>query len=190
MKQFTKTSSEIRKVGDNFKRAVEVKKFRTEDGDNHEFTTFGLMNSRSGAVIALTPDNRVITTYQFRPGPERWMYELPGGGINEGEKPEVGALRELREETGYISDKVEFLGKLDARDAYMNGDWYYYLALDCQPSRAGQELDVTEFEQGVEVKLISIEELINNAKTSQMTDPVAVLLAYDKLRQLEDKSAK
>ena len=40
-----------------------------------------------------------------RPG----AWTLPGGGINFGEHPEAGALRELNEETGYIGEIEELL---------------------------------------------------------------------------------
>jgi 8-oxo-dGTP diphosphatase len=40
-----------------------------------------------------------------RPG----AWTLPGGGIDFGEHPEVGALRELLEETGYVGRIVELL---------------------------------------------------------------------------------
>jgi len=38
-------------------------------------------------------------------------WQMPQGGIDEGETPREAAYRELREETGVIRDKVEFVGK-------------------------------------------------------------------------------
>ena len=40
---------------------------------------------------------------------EAW--QMPQGGIDEGETPREAAYRELREETGVTRDKVEFVGK-------------------------------------------------------------------------------
>ena len=36
---------------------------------------------------------------------------MPQGGIDQGEKPRVAALRELGEETGVVPDLVEFIAK-------------------------------------------------------------------------------
>ncbi|MFN5995932.1 MAG: RNA pyrophosphohydrolase, partial [Paracoccaceae bacterium] len=38
-------------------------------------------------------------------------WQMPQGGIDEGEKPREAAYRELREETGVTRELVEFVGK-------------------------------------------------------------------------------
>lgn len=160
-------------------RYLTNKTFLTPAGDEARFYTYEKVGIRHGAVIALTDDNRVVIAKQFRPGPEKVMHELPGGNINDGEDPQNGVMRELLEETGYTSDKVEFLGKT-YKDAYHNATWYFYMARDCYKV-SNQKLDETEF---VDVELISIEQLIQNAMSSQMTDAVALLFAYDRLKEI------
>ena len=41
--------------------------------------------------------------------PEAW--QMPQGGIDDGEKPRAAALRELREETGVMAEQVAFMAK-------------------------------------------------------------------------------
>lgn len=184
MKRFTRIEpTTTQTFGLKYQWTAVIKKFKTEDGIEHEFTTYNEEGARGGAVIALTPDNKVVTTFEFRAGPEYWMYELPGGELNQGEDPEAGALRELREETGYRPGKVEFLGTTYG-DAYTNFRRHYYLATDCMPG--DRQLDGEEEAQGAEVRLISIEELIDNAKCDKMTDSTAVLMAYEKLIELSN----
>ncbi len=45
-------------------------------------------------------------------------WQMPQGGIDDGEDPETAALRELREETGVTSDLVEIIGRTE--------DWVTY----------------------------------------------------------------
>jgi ADP-ribose pyrophosphatase len=171
------------------RRPVVLKTFIQPEVDGPRvFATMLAEDSRAAAVIAITDDNRVVVARQFRPGPEKIMDELPGGGVNPGEDPQAGAIRELAEETGYIPGEVTFLGT-SSRDAYTNGTWYYYLATGCRLSGKGQELDVEDNEQ-VDVQLISIEQLLDNAKQDRMTDPHAVLMAYDTLRELQRSEEK
>jgi 8-oxo-dGTP pyrophosphatase MutT (NUDIX family) len=56
-----------------------------------------------GRVLLLDADDRVPLVHACDPhdrGHHWW--ELPGGGLDEGEKPEDAALREVAEETGII----------------------------------------------------------------------------------------
>ncbi len=65
----------------------------------------------------------------------------------------------------------------------MNGTWHFFFATDCVKV-ADQKLDDNEF---IETELITIEELIANAKTGKMTDAIAVFMAYEKLQVAQKK---
>jgi len=55
------------------------------------------------AVIAITPENKMILVKQYRKAIEATSYEIPAGKLEVGENadPHAAALRELEEETGY-----------------------------------------------------------------------------------------
>ena len=161
---------------------VVIKTYKLPDGNMTTRATFLSEGQRAAGVIAVTKDNQVIVARQFRPGPEKIMNEIPGGWAEKSEDPQTAAMRELKEETGYTSQNVSFLGEF-SRDSYVNGRWFYYLALDCEQTEL-QALDDNEF---VSVELCSIEEFIQNAKQGNMTDPFAALAAYDQLIKLQKK---
>jgi ADP-ribose pyrophosphatase len=160
---------------------VVVKTFELPDGNIATRASFFADGSRAAGVIALTKDNKVIVARQFRPGPEKVMNEIPGGRVEQGEDPENAARREFLEETGYAAGTMQFLGEF-GRDAYVNGRWSYYLALDCEEQQ-DQQLDHDEF---VEIVLLDIDEFIESAKNGNMTDPFAVLAAYDILKERQE----
>lgn len=56
------------------------------------------------AVVALTggASPSLVLVRQFRPAVGTWVIEFPAGLLDEGESPEACALRELREESGYL----------------------------------------------------------------------------------------
>lgn len=54
------------------------------------------MRNRSLALVVRDSKILMIHTYRFN----RYIFELPGGGIEEGETPEQAAIRELKEECG------------------------------------------------------------------------------------------
>jgi ADP-ribose pyrophosphatase len=162
-------------------RTIVEKNFIAPDGNTQTYQTLQAEDSHCVAVIAITSDLKVVLAYQFRQGPEKMMYELPGGGANKDEGWQAAALRELREETGYVAKgKVSWLGDAH-KDGYMNSTWHYYLALDCELHPDGQNLDEGEF---VEPVLATIEELLDYAKRGLMTDVCALLPAYEQLKKL------
>ncbi|KAK1946476.1 ADP-sugar pyrophosphatase [Phytophthora citrophthora] len=53
---------------------------------------------------------QVVLIRQFRPPVGQWVLELPAGLIDPKEAPEVAAMRELKEETGYVGSRVLHMG--------------------------------------------------------------------------------
>lgn len=164
-------------------RTVVSKVFVMNDGNEMHADIGSIDGAKASIIIALTPDKQVIIARQFRCGPELVMEELPGGMVDPGETPEQSARRELREEVGYDSDNMEYLGKAFI-NAWDNMVHYFYIARDCYKIHDGEP---EEFEE-IEVAMISIDQLIANAKSGAMTDIQAVMFAHDRLLALKEES--
>lgn len=164
-------------------RQVVSKSFVMPDGVTKHFETVNGEGSRAAVVLPITTEGKVIVCRQYRPGPAMIMDELPGGGVADGETLEDGARRELLEETGYEPGKLIYLGVIHY-DSYDNLERHCFLATGCKQSKNFAPKDAEEF---IELRLITITELLAVARAGKMTDPGAVLLAYDKLKELEGK---
>jgi len=115
-------------------------------------------------VLALTKKNEVVIAKQYRPGPEKVLFELPGGLVDTGETPEEAIKRELLEETGYTGN-IEFVGT-SLRCAYSTGIRYHFIARDCEKIQEPQ-LEENEF---IEVELMPIEEFRKHLSSGNLSD--------------------
>ncbi|HSW91174.1 MAG TPA: NUDIX hydrolase [Candidatus Saccharimonadales bacterium] len=164
-------------------RIVTRKNYRFPNGKEFPFDVIGREGDASAAIIALTPDDQMILSEQYRPGPDMSMYELPGGFVDKGEDPKEAVVRELLEETGYKPARVVFLGNIH-KEAYLHLKMHYYVGYDCVKV-AEPQIEETEY---IEVRKLHIGEFLEAAKRGETTDTPAAFLAYDLLRDIQKKA--
>ena len=70
----------------------------------------------AAGVMLLNAEGKVWVGQRLDSTLEAW--QMPQGGLDEGEDPEAGALRELEEETGIPRDKVEILARCPIQLTY------------------------------------------------------------------------
>ena len=79
-------------------------------------------------VLAITSDRKVLLVRQPRAGTASVTVEIPGGMVDPNEAPITAAARELREETGYVSDPLVPLGVVEPNPALFSNRCHTFLA--------------------------------------------------------------
>jgi ADP-ribose pyrophosphatase len=78
-------------------------------------------DARAERIVPIAPDDRVLLVRQFRHPVRMWLRELPRGAGAEGEVPEDGARRELREELGCGVRELFPLGRVVTDSGQLTG---------------------------------------------------------------------
>ena len=98
---------------------------------------------------------------QYRKALEKAIIEIPAGKLEPGEKPEVTAVRELEEETGYVCENMELITSFYTSPGFIDEILYVYKATGLTRKENKAELDEDEF---VELMEVSLEEAITLMK--------------------------
>lgn len=104
------------------------------------------------AIVICERDRKLLVVEQDRHRANARLVEFPAGTMNLGETHAQAAIRELREETGHETDKVEFVGK-----AWILGCTYDHVFFCPDPHDLGKP-DLDASEQGLTHHWIDVSE--------------------------------
>ena len=132
-------------------------------------------------IFPLTGEGEVVLVRQYRPPLERMELGLPAGLVEEGEKPEAAARRELLEETGYTGGDWEPLGSL-ASSPSLKDNWAYLFLARGVEETSPPDPDEHELVETVKVFVEELPDLIRAGEIVSSSGVAAIMLA---LRELE-----
>lgn len=130
----------------------------------------------AAAVLPVTKEGKILMVRQYRNALDRFTLELPAGKVDAPEEPRIEcAYRELEEETGFKTDKLEYLMTINTTVAFCNEAIDIFIAKNLIPSK--QHLDADE---SIDVEEWEVKDLLSMIYSGKMTDgkTVAAILAY------------
>ena len=132
------------------------------------------------AVVALDEQDNVILVRQFRHPVDRFLLEIPAGGIDPGEEPVDSVRRELQEEIGYFPRKIDELGGFYSIPGYGTEYLHCFVATDLVPSRL-----IAEDTDDIELVRVSLDDIPRLIAAGEICDSktIAALLMFLSIRQ-------
>ena len=91
---------------------------------------------RAVGVIAVGDDGRILLVGQHRYTLDTYSWEIPEGGVGVEESMEMGARRELREETGFEADTWRYLFRFSTSNSVTDEVGEMYLATGLRAGEA------------------------------------------------------
>jgi ADP-ribose pyrophosphatase len=133
---------------------------------------YGVLESGGfAAVVPVTRGGDVVLVRQWRQPLDASTLELPSGGVDAGEEPELAAGRELFEETGYRANKLEHLTSVHTSTG-RSTEVCHLFRCAAERDERGPRPEATEFIQVVE---LPFEEALGMVSDGEITDAATVL---------------
>ncbi|NPV37946.1 ADP-ribose pyrophosphatase [Brevinematales bacterium NS] len=136
-------------------------------------------------VILPLVEEGVLFIRQYRYAPGKVLLEIPAGKVDPGEDILLTVRRELREETGYDSEDIEYLLSYYPCPGYSTEKIHVYVARNLFPSPL--EADEDEF---IQAEILSLEEAKRAIREGMIEDgkTILTLLAYGEGLKREEKA--
>jgi len=160
--------------------AVNIHVDTVEKANGKKTTRDVVEHSDCVAVVALDEQDNIILVRQFRHAVDRFLLEIPAGGIDPGEEPIDSVRRELQEEIGYFPRKIDKLGGFYSIPGYGTEYLHCFVATDLVPSRL-----MAEDTDDIELARISPDEIPRLIASGEICDgkTIAALLMFLFIRQ-------
>src|SRR5260221_2301123 len=124
-------------------KLIKVQSDRVRLPDGSESWREYVLHPGAVVIAAFVDEDTLVFEHQYRYPVRRHFIELPAGKIDAGEPHAETAMRELREETGYVAAKWQHAATLHAGIGYSNQIIELWVATGLE--YRGQQLDEAEF---------------------------------------------
>jgi 8-oxo-dGTP pyrophosphatase MutT (NUDIX family) len=150
--------------------------------DGVTFDQYVLRLPPAAIVAALDEHERLLMLWRHRFIIDRWVWELPGGHLDDGEDAATAAAREFEEETGWRPRSVEFLLRFQPMVGAADCENHVFLARGAD--HLGDPADINEAE---EVRWIPLADALAMIGTGEIAGAASVvgILQVAAMRQAE-----
>ena len=133
----------------NFQKVI----YEDKDGNIREWECVSRKGDQEAVTIIawLRVSKKLIVIKQYRPPIDAYEIGFPAGLIDEGERPEECAIRELKEETGYTGT-LRHVTTPTASSAGLTNEAVYIVMLDIDEDDEKNKDVVPELEDGEDIQ--------------------------------------
>ena len=140
---------------------------------NGRRATLEVVRHRGSVVLTPQPSrDRIVLVRQFRYVIGKWIWELPAGSMEPGERPKAAAKRECEEEIGLSPNNVRLLTSLYPSPGFCDEIMHFYHCSELGPPSHPVHQDVDE---ELEVRVFTLKEARRLERAGRIIDMKTVI---------------
>lgn len=142
---------------------VRQDRIQAPDGEEHQIDL--IQHHPAVTILPIDEEQKIWFVRQYRHPAGVYLLELPAGVMDEGELPQVSALRELREEIGMAANKLERIAGFYLAPGYSTEYMHVFLARQLYPSPLPGDPD-----EKIEIEKIPINQVYKFIENGEIQD--------------------
>jgi ADP-ribose pyrophosphatase len=136
-------------------------------------------HSGSAVILPAFDDGTIALVRQYRHPTVKYLLELPAGGLNDKERPEEAAARELEEELGLRAGRLEKLSEFFVSPGFCEEKMWLYLATEM--TETAQRLEDDEILEVVRLPIEQALRMITDGEIEDAKTIIGLMLAAPRL---------
>src|ERR1700686_204426 len=133
----------------------------------------------SAVILPAFDDGTIALVRQYGHPAVRYLLELPAGTLNDKERPEEGAARELEEELGLVAGRMEKLSEFFVSPGFCEEKMWLYLATDLTETQ--QRLEEDEMIEVVRLPIDRALQMITDGEIEDAKTIIGLMLAAPRI---------
>jgi len=133
----------------------------------------------SAVILPLFADGTIALVRQYRHPAVKYLLELPAGTLEDQERPEEGAARELEEELGLVAGRMEKLCEFFVSPGFCEEKMWLYLATEL--TETSQRLEDDELIEVVCLPISRALQMITEGEIEDAKTIIGLMLAAPRI---------
>jgi ADP-ribose pyrophosphatase len=136
---------------------------------------------RSVGIAAMPAEDALMLVRQYRHAARTWLWELPAGSVDEGERPDETARRECQEELGLVAESIEEMATLIPLPGYCTEEMTFFRLTGLRAPGAGDPEVQQDEDEDIETRAFTFQEVRRMVLSGEIRDlkTVAVVTLLD-----------
>ena len=148
-------------------KVFSVERDRVKMPNGRAVTVDIVRHSQSVVLVPVPEPGKLTLVRQYRYAVNAFLWELPAGGVDDGETPEEAARRECHEEIGLVPSTIVRLGAMFPTPGYCDEEMFFFRLSGLEKT---DEKAAVDEDEDIEVQVFDLRDVRDMIRRGEIRD--------------------